>query len=307
MAGIPRKLLSAATPQKKAAASTPKTDFTQLGGYLNQASNVARKDSPRAIILLGDTGIGKTQFMSQFPSPVFIFDRLEQGIVELTAAGVAHGSTWLPPFDDWLHLLAMLEDLRVEAHDWKSVCIETLGSLQEACFRYCCNNDYGGDYSKEGFFSYFQGPAAAAQAYWPLLLTALQALREERGMHVLISAHTERKPVENLNGPNYTSEVAYADQRIWKPTAKWAELIAVMAFQVDVIMKTRKGKESEALLEKGKVSDGKRVIHLDRTGPYGGKNRMNVSEMVECGSSSEEAYQSFCEVCKLDPATAYFR
>ena len=296
---VVRRRTQSGAPVKKAAStkkrSKPKSKPTsELSGILGQVETEA-EETARAIVLVGQQGLGKSSLCSKFPNPVFIHDPHDAGIRDLVAKKVTEANI-LPAMEDWDMLLGTCMELATEDHPYQTAVFESLTGLERLCFEACCDAEYGGDWSKTGFLSFFTGPSTAAKEYWPLFLSMLDKMRE-RNIHVVLTGHTEIKTKNNPTGADYDSEITYCDKRIWQCTHKWAESVLMMALSVDVA-----AKEGQ---EKGKADGEEIVMHCTPTAAYAAKNRWDLRYPIPCGESADEAYENLCSVARFDPKTMF--
>jgi len=277
--------------RSKTSVAKPQID----AGLLLSQTTTTVEESARGIVIVGQQGLGKSTFCSQFPDAIFIHDPHDGGIRDLVAKNVTVANI-APTVDHWDMLLELCMELATQDHPYRTAVFESLTGLERLCFEACCDAEYGGDWSKTGFMSFFAGPSTAAKEYWPLFLSMLDKIRE-RGVHVLITGHTEIKTKNNPTGADYDSEITYCDKRIWQCTHKWAEAVLMMALSVDV--------ETKSGQEKGKANGEEIVMHCTPTAAYAAKNRWDLRYPIPCGDNAEEAYENFCRVAKFDPKTMY--
>lgn len=155
-----------------------------------------RADKPPRLMLYGPPGIGKTTLASEFPNPVFI--QIEDGTpgnVELTSFGK------LNSFADVMDALA---SLYTEEHDYQTVVIDSVTELQKLVFAETGTrgDDEGKTYARIEDFPYGKG-YVYAMAVWNDILDGIDALRNDRGMNVVLIAHSIVAPFNDPESSAY--------------------------------------------------------------------------------------------------------
>lgn len=142
-----------------------------------------RADKPPRSLIYGPQGVGKSTLASEFPDSVWL--QTEDGTpggVELDTFGK------LSTYADVVDALGSLYN---EPHDFRHVVLDSATALspiinQEACER---GDDEGKKYATIEEFPYGKGPSYAMRV-WDEFLIALDMLRDDRGMGIVIIAHS---------------------------------------------------------------------------------------------------------------------
>lgn len=151
---------------------------------------------PPRLLAYGPAGIGKTTLGAGMPNPIYL--PIEDGLT-----GMPDVPAW-PLISTFAELTAAIEWLAVEEHDFQSVTLDSLDWLERLVHQQTCAiNDWATietpDYGK-GY--------AAAMDVWKFILEGFDALRSNRGMGLMLIAHSS---VVNFKSP----EVAPYDR--YKP------------------------------------------------------------------------------------------
>ncbi len=147
---------------------------------------------PPRILMYGVEGIGKSTFGSQALKPVFV--QTEDGLDEIDCARFPLARS----YDD---VVAALAELRMEQHDHETVVIDSLDWLErlvwdKLCVQYNVTSieKVDGGYSK-GY--------THALSFWREIIDLLNALRNQRGMVVLLIAHSKVERFEDPESSPY--------------------------------------------------------------------------------------------------------
>jgi len=151
-----------------------------------------RQPMPPRVLLYGVEGIGKSTFGAQAPKPIFI--QTEDGLNEIDCDK-------FPLATRYDEVVAALADLRREEHDYETVVIDSLDWLERLVFDKLCAEhnaasieQVAGGYSK-GY--------TLALSYWREIIEHLNALRNQRGMVVLLIAHSKVERFEDPESSPY--------------------------------------------------------------------------------------------------------
>jgi hypothetical protein len=133
---------------------------------------------PPRLLVYGTAGIGKTTLGTNAPSPVFI--QTEDSEVDCPTFGL------LKTYDEVMEAMAALV---TDDHDFKTVVLDSLDWLEPIIWRETCRVNKWASIEDPG---YGKGYAAALDT-WRIVLDGFNALRDERGMAVIILAHCDIK------------------------------------------------------------------------------------------------------------------
>lgn len=266
--------------------SKPKSDFPDL-------------PIPLACIVYGPPGIGKTSWAAHFPNSVFIIDPHERGISNLIRYKQCPEPRSVIEVDSYEHLLAAFGEL-AEDDNIETVIGDSLTGFEKLCFIYHCKNYFAtaeypdGDWTREGFYAYQQGPKNAAKKDWPRLidiLTDLSTPKEDGGCgkNVVLLAHSTDKNFSNPDGPDYSRHVAYMDKETWSATHRWANLAMFYNFHV---LTEKRGVKTKAKQQEI------RNFYTQWTPSFDAKNQLGLEPVIDAGNSPKEAFHNFSEALR---------
>ena len=238
---------------------------------------------PWIITLYGPSGIGKSSFGAQFSNCGFLIGAKERGIQILSKYQRVPDIKYLWEADDWIDALCILENV---PKDCETLVIDSLTILETMCFTHHCNEEFDGDWSSEGFLAFQRGPKNASRTEWPKFTEAVEELNN-RGMNVLMIAHSKQKMYSNPIGSDYEIFCPTLENPTWDAVHPFSHAVLFYRNYVEVV--EAKG------IKKGKASDdeGGRNIYTEASPAYFAKNWMGLSPIIDAGTSAEEAHQNF--------------
>lgn len=193
--------------------------------------------APLREMLYGVAGVGKTTFASQAPSPIFLGN--EDGTNRLDVARMPLPSQGP---QGWADVLLQLEELATQPHDYKTLCVDTIDSLEPLCWAATCANptrfannieDYG--FSKGYTFALDE---------WRNFRVRLERL-QARGMNVILLSHAIRETVKNPLGDDFDAFAPRLHKKAAAFFGDWAHSVLFLNFdiqtKVDKAVKRAKG------------------------------------------------------------------
>jgi len=226
-----------------------------------------RQTMPPRVLLYGTEGIGKSTFGAQTPKPIFI--QTEDGLDEINCDK-------FPLATRYDEVLSALAELRREKHDYETVVIDSLDWLERLVFDKLCAEhnaasieQVAGGYSK-GY--------TLALSFWRELIEHLNALRNARGMVVLLIAHSK---VERFEDPESSPYDRYSP-RLHKHAAalmsEWSDAVLFatrkMRTQSEDAGFNRKRTTAHAIGKAG----GERILRCVGGPSCVAKNRYGITE-----------------------------
>lgn len=209
---------------------------------------------PVRVVLYGADGVGKSTFASQAPNPIFLC--AEDGTARLDVAR-------LPEPGSWSDVLESVKALTFEAHEYKTLVIDTLDWLEPLCWAETCKVNRWKNLEHPGFGKGY----VAALDTWRDLILQIQAMSAKRGMNLIALAHSHVKTTTDPLGQSYDRHCLKLHE---KTAALWRESVdAVLFARVQVFTSVdEKTKKARA------YGDGSRVVLTTPTAGYDAKSRL---------------------------------
>lgn len=139
---------------------------------------VGKRSAPRRCMIHGVQGVGKSTFGSSASKPVFI--QIEEGLGEIDCVK-------FPLAQTFADVMTALTELASQDHDFQTVVVDSLDWLERQIWQEVCIAENVTNIEKIGF----QKGYTYALNYWRKFLDALDGVRRQRGMAVILIAHSK--------------------------------------------------------------------------------------------------------------------
>jgi hypothetical protein len=151
-----------------------------------------KASKPPRILIYGTEGIGKSTFGAEAPRPIFI--QTEDGLDEINCDR-------FPLATSYEQVSAALQELRTAEHDYESVVIDSLDWLERLVWDSLCQ-EYGVSSIEKVDGGYARGYTHALK-HWREIINHLNALRNQKGMVVVLIAHSKVERFEDPEAASY--------------------------------------------------------------------------------------------------------
>jgi len=239
------------------------------------------------MVVYGPSGVGKTSFAANFPKAGFLIDPQEEGIRDLVEFHQCPRPVFIEEADTFSGLIQVCEGVARDSRGIETLVGDSLTGFEKLCFIHHCEEYFDGDWSRQGFYSYQQGPKNAAKTDWPRFLEALDGVRAA-GINVVLIAHSQVKGYTNPEGPDYDRYIPYMDKETWSAVHRWAKAILFYNYHVEIDRSKKLGPRDKARTE---VEE--RFIYTDWSPAFDAKNRWGLESLLDAGDSGEEAFKAF--------------
>lgn len=235
---------------------------------LASISKTTRNSLPPRVVIHGDGGVGKTTFAAGAYNPIFL--PFEDGLsgVEVDA---------FPTITSYAQTLEAIEALRTGEHSFGTAVVDSLDWLEPHVWaRVAADNNkrsieeipYGKGY-------------AEASPLWRTVLDGLNALRTERGMAVILIAHSQIKRFEAPDSEPFDRYQIKLHKTADALVREWADVIG-WAHHEAVIKKENNGFQTRV---RG-VGTGRRLLRVVETPACIAKNRYAMPDVIDLSWSS---------------------
>lgn len=207
-----------------------------------------KQQKPLTLLVYGPPGVGKTTFASEAKSPVFVGDSGESGHLDVDR---------FPTTSTYEEVLEHLNDIKEESY--KTVVVDNLSFIEPLVWDKVCR-DTKAPSIERALGGYAKGYIEALK-YWGEIRDALRVLRDEKGMNVILVAHSRVKAINDpISASMYDKVIVDLHDKAMNLFYRWVD----NAFFINYEVLTNKD-------DSGKMraynEEGKRVIYTEsRTG-----------------------------------------
>lgn len=215
--------------------------------------------APR-VMIYGVEGIGKSTFAAGAPDPIFILT--EDGLGSLA---VDH----FPLAKEFNDVINAIGSLVESDHKYRSVALDSLDWLETLIWR-----DIESKYEAKEL-AYGKGAVIAAEK-WREILDGFNALRNEKGMSVILIAHTTIKRFDSPEVEPFDRYQPKLQERSNALIREWCDAVFFANYKVIV-------KKDDVGFNKTNnrgISTGERLLYTTERPAYMAKNRYNLPETL---------------------------
>jgi len=215
-----------------------------------------KQGKPPRVIVYGEHGLGKTTFAAGAPAPIFI--PTEDGLDSIDAKA-------FPLCQSYEDILSAIGTLYNEPHDFRTAVLDSL-DWAEALIAKKVEAEFS-----EADRSYGKDRSLIAN-FMREMLEGLNALRLDRGMAIVLTAHCEIRKFDDPTGDSYDRFELKLSKHCKPLVQEWADVVGFT--QIKAIVR----KEDAGFNKKrGRAIDqGERVLRTEPAAAYDAKNRYGL-------------------------------
>jgi len=223
---------------------------------------IGKQKRPVRMVLYGIEGIGKSTFASLAPNPVFI--ATEDGTSQLDIAR-------FPLAADWPMMLSNISALLKEAHDFKTLVLDSLDWAERLCIDYICQQKkinsiidlpYGNGYME-------------VLKQFERLLKGLDGLYK-KDMHIILIAHAQIKTFNNPEYENYDRYQLKLYEKISALIKQWCDCLLFANYET-FVTPAGEGFNKRHIAQ----SYGRRVLYTEHRAAFDAKNRYQLPAIMD--------------------------
>ena len=218
-----------------------------------------KKIQPRRTLLYGVHGVGKSEFASQAPGCVFL--NLEDGLNDINC----ESSGVLSSFEQIMDALRWLAE---SDHGYQNVCIDSVDWLEMMIHKEVAHKAGKPSIADIGYGAGYK----QALALWDRVLFALEWLRKEKGIGVILLAHAD---IKKFSSPEQDSYDRYQPALHDLGSALWREYVDECMF-ASYRVYTRKEDQGFNRERAVAIGDGERYLRTRESAAVMAKNRLSL-------------------------------
>lgn len=226
---------------------------------LNSIKRSTGIKAPR-VMIYGPHGLGKTTFGASAPNPILILTEDGLGRLEVDHFPLATS------YDD---VIGAISTLYSEEHNFSSVVIDSLDWLDNLIW-----TDIHSKHDEKAL-AYGKGAVIAAD-YWRGILEGLSALRDDRGMAIVLIAHAEIKRFDSPEVEPFERYQPKLQARSSALVQEWCDAVLFCNFKT-IVKKEDVGFNRE--INRG-ITTGERLLYTTEKPAYLAKNRYGLPDQL---------------------------
>lgn len=233
-----------------------------------------KRVQPHRLLVHGQEGVGKSTFAAGAPSPIFL--GAEDGTAHLDVAR-------FPSPERWTDVLEAVRVLSNDEHAYRTLVIDTVDWAEPMLWEHICARDNTKERPIHGIEDYGFGKGyVAALDEWRVLLASLERLRNNKGMHIILLAHSALRLFKNPEGEDFDRYELKLNTKAGGLLKEWSDAALFARFEVyakqDAKTKRVRG-----------VATGARLLCTERTAAYDAKNRYGLPDRLPLSWADFEA------------------
>jgi hypothetical protein len=228
---------------------------------LLQQLHVGKRTAPRRTFIFGVQGVGKSSAAAAAPDPVFI--PTEDGLANIDC----HSFPLATAYDQ---VVAALAALYTDEHAYRTVVIDSLDWLERLIHADVCQQRGVSNIEDIGYGKGY----VFAMTHWREVLTGLDALRNERGMAVILLAHAKIERFENPETETYDRYVPRLHKLASALVQEWSDEVLFACYRVH----TRHNDEGFGRTRTQAIGTGERILRTTERPAHVAKNRLGLPE-----------------------------
>lgn len=216
---------------------------------------------PRRTLLYGTHGIGKSTFGAMAEQPIFV--PTEDGLANIDCER-------FPLAGSCAEVMHALAALYTEEHAYRTVIIDSADWLERLIFARVCQ-----DRNVESIEDIPYGKGYVfALTHWREVLAALDALRRDRGMQVMLVAHAQIEKFANPETDTYDRYSPRLQKLASALVQEWCDEVLFATYRIH----TKTVSEGFDRKRVQGIGSGERIIRTTERPAHVAKNRLNLPD-----------------------------
>ena len=228
-----------------------------------------RTNKPPRILIHAEHGVGKSSLAAAAPNPLFI--QTEDGLENIDTNA-------LPLCKDFDTMMMQLTDVYQEQHEFKTLVIDSLDWTETLINQHVCKEGNKKSISDFGYGAGFQ----AVLENFNRVIKALNAIREQRGMGIILISHSQIKEYKNPLGSDFDRTGIKLREKSAELFLEWCDIVGFLRFAI--FTNTKKDGFGETTKA---IGGADRVLSCAPSAAYISKNRYGITSDIPIPSPQE--------------------
>lgn len=227
--------------------------------------HTGKRIRPRRCLIYGIEGIGKSTFGAMAPQSVFI--QTEDGLDDIECASFEKATSFSEVTEN-------MGKLYESDHDRKTLVVDSLDWLERLIWANVCKRTNVDSIEKveKGFGKGY----IFALDEWNEFLAGCTALRDDRGMNIVLVAHASIKRFEDPNTESYDRYLPRLQERASNLVREWCDEVLFATYKTF----TRSTEEGFNKTRTLGIGTGERVLRTTHRPSHIAKNRLNMPDEI---------------------------
>ena len=222
---------------------------------------------PPRVVIYGVEGIGKSTFGASFPAPIFI--QTEDGLSAISVDKFPLCKS----FGDIMDCIRVLSE---EEHEYKTVVLDSADWTEHLIMDQVARDVGDVKYnSNHKDLAYGRGGRAIAE-YWRDVIACLDYLRNEKGMGVVVIAHSQVKRFDDPTTDAYDRYLLDMNKESASLLSEWCDILGFTNFHTAVV-EEKVGVNGK---KKRGVSNGSRLLFTQERPAFKAKSRWSIPDKM---------------------------